>query len=61
MFYSVATAGTTLASAVSYAFQRDTYKFTTRAYDAQVFNATFLGRLNRLARVRYCWCLLLFN
>ena len=32
---SVVTAGTTFASAVSYAFMRDTYKFSQREYDHQ--------------------------
>ena len=32
---SAVTAGTTFASAVSYAFMRDTYKFSHRAYDHQ--------------------------
>ena len=33
--FSAVTAGTTFASAVSYAFMRDTYKFSHRAYDHQ--------------------------
>ena len=36
--FSAVTAGTTFASAVSYAFMRDTYKFSHRAYDHQGCN-----------------------
>lgn len=41
LFFSVLTACTTFASAVSYAFQKNTYEFSSKKYDHQVWRQPF--------------------